>query len=115
MATTRSLQLHVDQIQVLTQIGIDTEKLYLVAGDKLHPTAVRVDGYASGHYILFVDGTVSDHQVFMQYLFGREHRPVLRTLYLGLHIYRSPTAEYVTPENLVSVVSTTDTNGLYNY
>jgi hypothetical protein len=113
MATTRSLQLHVDQLQVLAQIGIDTEKLHFIGGDRLHPTAVRVDGYASGHYILFTEGNVSDHQTFMQYLFGREHRPVLQTLYLDLFIYKSPTAEFVKTENLVSVVSTTDPSVLY--
>jgi hypothetical protein len=113
MATTRSLQLHADQLQVLTQIGVDQTKLHFVGGGMLHPTAVRVDGYASGHYILFVEGNVADHHTFMQYLFGREHRPVLQALYLGLFIYKSPTAEFVKPENLVSVVTTTEPIVLY--
>jgi hypothetical protein len=115
MVATRSLKLHPDQLQVFSQIGIDTEKVHLISGDSLHPTAVRVDGYTNGHYVFFVSGVMPDHMTFMRYLFGSEHKPSLKTLYMGISIYKSPTAEYIKPENLVSIGTSTDTGELPTY
>lgn len=115
MAATRSLKLHPDQLQVFSQLGIDTEKVHLISGDSLHPTAVRVDGYTSGHYVFFIDGALPDHMTFMRYLFGSDHRPALKTLYLGISIYKSPTAEYVKPSNLVAIGTSTDPDELPLY
>lgn len=110
MAATRSLKLHPDQLQVFSQLGIDTEKVHLISGDSLHPTAVRVDGYTNGHYVFFTDGVMPDHVTFMRYLFGSEHRPALKTLYLGISVYKSPTAEYVDPANLVGIGTLSSTS-----
>jgi hypothetical protein len=113
MATTRTLTLHETQVAMLTRLGISVDALYIVQADFLHPTAVRVDGYASGHYVFFTDGNSEEHARFLKYLFGNEYLPRLKAMDLGLSIYQSPTAKYISAENLVSVTTTTETNFVY--
>lgn len=113
MATTRTLKLHEEQEAMLARLAINKDALYVAQSDEVHPTAVRVDGYVSGHYIIFSTGTSDDHARFLKYLFGNEYTPRLKAMDLGLSIYSSPTAKFVKPENLLSVTISTDANFIY--
>jgi len=113
MATTRTLKLHEDQEAMLARLGINKDALYIAPSDEVHPTAVRVDGYVSGHYIIFSSGSSDDHARFLKYLFGNDYIPRLKAMDLGLSIYSSPTAKFVKPENLLVVTISTDVNFVY--
>lgn len=102
-----NLSLSEKQIEVLSEMGITPTSVYIIKGETLHASAVRVDGYTNGHYIFFLEGSASEHAMFLKYLFGENYGIVMPTRFRNISIYGSPTQKYVTPANLVNVQSAT--------
>ena len=100
-----NLSLSDKQIEVLSEMGITPTSVYIVKGETLHPSAVRVDGYTNGHYVFFLEGSASEHAMFLKYLYGDHYGIVMPTRFRSISIYGSPTQKYVTAVNLVNVQS----------
>jgi hypothetical protein len=98
-----NLALSDDQLEVLAEKDIAPSSIYIIKRETLHPSAVRVDGYTNGHYVFFLEGTATEHAMFLQYLYGKSYEIVMPTRFRGITIYGSPTERYVTPANLVNV------------
>lgn len=101
-----NLSLSEKQIEVLSEMGITPTSVHIIKGETLHPSAVRVDGYTNGHYVFFLEGTASEHAMFLKYLYGENYSIVMPTRFRDISIYGSPTQKYVTLANLVNVRST---------
>jgi hypothetical protein len=105
-----NLSLDEKQIEVLEEKGIELSSVYIIKRETLHPSAVRVDGYTNGHYVFFLEGTMSDHAMFLKYLYGQnygeqQYAITLSSRFRGINIYGSPTEKYVMPANLVNIRS----------
>jgi hypothetical protein len=97
------LRLNEKQLEVLSEQGIRSDDVYRISGDLLHHTACRIDGYSNGHFVFFIEGTMSEHLIFLKYLFGDSYSAVIPSRFRGLTIYASPTGKFVKPENKVTI------------
>ncbi len=104
MATPYGLNLTADQAEVFSDLKIDPKKLYFIDNDLL-PSAIylRVNGYTSGHYVVFVEGEEHEHKAFLQSLYGKEFDAPLIQKARGITIYGAPTQPFVKDMNLVAV------------
>lgn len=100
-----NLSLNEKQIEVLSEMGIAPTSVYIIKGETLHASAVRVDGYTNGHYVFFLEGTASEHAMFLKYLYGDNYAIIMPARFRSISIYGGPTQKYVTAENLVNVQS----------
>jgi hypothetical protein len=104
MPTPYGLNLTADQGEVFSDLKIDPKKLYFIDNDLLpNATTLRVNGYCSGHYVVFVEGEESDHRAFLQSLYGSQFAAPLITKARGITIYGSPSWRFAKDENLVTV------------
>jgi hypothetical protein len=104
-----NLMLSEGQVEVLSEMGIHPDAIYIIKGETLHASAVRIDGYTNGHYVFFLEGNATEHATFLKYLFGDNYSLILPTRFRGVSVYGGPTQKYVTGQNLVSVQSATST------
>lgn len=101
-STPASLSFTADQKDILTKVGIDPTKLSLVNNHQIDP-ALPVDGYSSGHYLLFVEGTQEHHVAFFKKMYTTQTTPELAIKVPGLWVYETASAKFNTDENKVSV------------
>jgi hypothetical protein len=101
-ATPAALTLTVDQKEVLVDIEVDIAKLLLVNNHDIDP-GLPVDGYSSGHYLLFVEGTQEQHIAFYKKMYATATTPDLAIKIRGLWVYGSPSARFNNAENKVTV------------
>lgn len=104
MATSApaSLSFTTDQKDILLKIGVDTTKLLLINNHDIDP-GLPVDGYSSGHYLLFVEGTQEQHVAFFKRMYTTQTTPELAIKVPGLWVYETPSAKFNKVENKVSV------------
>lgn len=100
--TPASLTLTADQKEILIQVAIDSTKLNFVNNSAVDP-GLPIDGYTSGHYLIFVEGTQAQHVNFYQKMYATQTVPDLAVKVPGLWIYESPSARFNKPENKVTV------------
>lgn len=103
VSVPNNLMLNEGQIEVLVEMGITPESVYIIKGESLHHSAVRIDGYTNGHYVFFMEGTATEHAMFLKYLFGENYGLIMPTRFRSISVYGGPTQKYVTPGNLVNV------------
>jgi hypothetical protein len=101
-STPASLSFTADQKKILIDVEIDPAKLLLVNNHEIDPS-LPVDGYSSGHYLLFVLGTQEQHVSFFKKMYATQTTPELAIKVPGLWVYESPSAKFNKPENKVSV------------
>jgi hypothetical protein len=90
------------QLEVLAENGI-TEGIYVIKGELLHRSAVRIDGYTNGHYVFFLTGEAAEHVVFLRHLYGENYPISMPTRFRGITIYGSPSHRFMAPENRVNI------------
>lgn len=98
-----NLMLNEGQIEVLVEMQITPDSVYIIKGESLHQSAVRIDGYTNGHYVFFLEGSATDHAMFLKYLYGDNYTLIMPTRFRSISIYGGPTQKYVNPANLVNV------------
>lgn len=109
-----NLMLTDGQIEVLGEMGIDTNVIYIIKGESLHSSAVRVDGFTNGHYVFFFEGSAAEHAVYLRYLFGDHYTLIMPARFRNISIYGGPTQKYVNPQNLVTVQTASPTPVSYS-
>jgi hypothetical protein len=97
-----ALTLTAAQKEDLLSIEVDTTKLLLINNTEVDP-GLPVDGYSSGHYLMFVEGTQEQHVAFYKKMYGTATIPELEIKVHGLWIYQTPSAKFNKPENKVTV------------
>ncbi len=104
MSTVINLHLQSEQVNVLQKYGINlsTDPIYLIKGEVLSRELMAVDGYYTGHYIFFLDGSFAQHQQFLRAIFG-SLQTTLRGLFGGISLYGHPAEKYRLPENVVTI------------
>ena len=105
MATTPILiQLEQNQIDALTELEIDTAKLYFVDNDELSQSAPAIQALVSGHHVVFLDGVEADHRLFLNLLYGKPlNYYTLTAKFRQLYIYGSPTEQFAIAKNLATI------------
>jgi hypothetical protein len=104
MPTPYGLNLNADQGEVFSDLKIDPKKLYFIDNDLLpNATMLQVNGYSSGHHVLFVEGDELDHRAFLQSLYGTQFVAPLIVKTRGISVYGSPSEKFAKNENLVIV------------
>lgn len=59
-----NLELVSSQSAVLAAFGIDidAQPIYVIKGEKFRRELAELNGYLTGHYIFFLNGTTEDHK-----------------------------------------------------
>jgi hypothetical protein len=99
-----TVSLTAEQGEILTvDYGLDPAKVYVVTNDAINASA-PVNGYmvGPGAYLLFMDGTMSQHESFLATMFGAG-KCELDFKGREMHIYATPASKHVKVENLVTV------------
>lgn len=55
-----------------------------------------------GAYVLFIDGTESQHKSFLASMFGNKPTP-LTLMARGMWMYEAPASKHATPENKITI------------
>jgi hypothetical protein len=87
---------------------LDVDNIYLIEGTDLDRTAVRVNAYYSGFYIIFVNGETFEHVTFLQYFYGENYPVKLIYLFQGVAVYGAPGIKNLTEGRQVEVTSVSD-------
>ncbi|QLE46372.1 hypothetical protein FD723_39875 (plasmid) [Nostoc sp. C052] len=102
--STVSLNLNSEQLEVLVQdVGMDADQIYAMNNNVYRPP-VSLPAYTNGHYIFFTSGSTEQQSQYITAIFGESYaeNPVIKNR--GLTIYAGPTAQFISPENLVKIV-----------
>jgi hypothetical protein len=99
-----SLNLSTDQKDILTKLEVDFSKLKWVNNHEVD-TSLPVDGYSSGHYLIFVEGKQEEHVAFFKKMYNTQTTPELAIKIPGLWVYETPSAKFNKPQNKVSIMA----------
>ena len=102
--TPFALNLTADQQEVLTDLDIAPNSLYIVNNDDV-PSTGRVNGYTNGYYIVFFDSeghTETDQQKFVEDLFGAKYTKIIAKN-RGVYVYGGPCHKFRILSNKVTV------------
>lgn len=101
-----SVNFTADQGAVLTDYSVDTTNIYHIDSNAAN-TPVPIAGYLVGPipYVLFMQGTPEQHQVYLKSLFRTEPNTVFELEFKGydLFLYKTPATKHATPTNKVTV------------
>jgi len=99
-----SLNFTTDQKDQLTKLEIDYSKLVWVNNHEVD-TSLPIDGYSSGHYLIFVEGQQDQHIAFFKKMYSTQTNPELAIKIPGLWVYETPSTKFKKPQNRVAVTA----------